>query len=114
MANELRFKVGLVDDDSNVTRVKEYLIIIWKRFTCKSIFAGVDHCLADLIKHNSFDEIKPPFKTFLFGNILFTFLLLHFFLKQKLSTRISFVCISRQKGHQVGYLCRGYYLGTTE
>ena len=68
MANEIRFKVGLVeDDDANVAGVKEYFLIIWKRFTCKSIFTGVDHCLADLIKHNSFDEIKPPFKTFLFG-----------------------------------------------
>ena len=75
MANEIRFKVGLVeDDDANVAGVKEYLLIIWKRFTCKSIFTGVDHCLADLIKHNSFDEIKPPFKTFLFGTFFFNFL----------------------------------------
>lgn len=67
MANELRFKVGLVEDDINVAEVKEFLLIIWKRFTCKSIFTGENHTLADLIKHNSFDEIKPPFKTFLFG-----------------------------------------------
>ena len=70
VSNELRFKCGILDEEeSDVNGVKEYMVIIWKRFTCKTIFTG-ENSLADLIKHNSYGEIKPPYKTFIVGNRL--------------------------------------------